>query len=288
MTSFWRRNGSSVPLGVDLGADSVSIVAAQASSRGFTVTETRTQAVGPARSANVDLAIAETVRELVGGLKTRERRCVLGAPAGDVVTRTFRMPPRMGRREAERAAALEADAIVDWPASERVVALDPLPGKPHEMLLSIARTGPLDRLVAIARAGGLRPVAVDTTACAWRRAVPDADAILDCASDRAVLEIFGDPVGVTHVFPPRLIDDRLASQMRSAFVEARRDGVADVGRLAVLASRFRFESLEELLRDDGCTVAALTLGDVEAPTWSFAYGLATWSLASYAYPVTAR
>jgi len=275
-----HARAKSVPLGVDLGPDNVSVVAAAATPNGFAVCETRTLDVAMSpRFDSLDLAIADTLRTIVAGFSTRERRCILAAPAGDVVSRTFRLPRGMGRREAERAAALEADAVVDWPPSERLVALDPIPDRADEMMLSVARNSTIERIVTIARAGGLKPVAVDTPACAWRRTVPAADALLDCSNDRASLEIFGHPVGVTHVFPPRLIDERLAAGLRSAFVEARRDGIADVQRLAFLGSRFRYESIEALLRDDGYALTPVVLGDAEAPPWALAYGLATWSIA---------
>jgi hypothetical protein len=76
-----------------------------------------------------------------------------------------------------------------------------------------------------------------------------------------------------------LIDERLAAQIRTALVEARRDGIADVARLAIAASEFRFESLAELLRDDGYVIALASLGGIDAPSWALAYGLATWSVA---------
>ncbi len=98
-------------------------------------------------------------------------------------------------------------------------------------------------------------------------------------NDRAALIIFGEPVGITHLFPPRLIDDRLASNVRAALVDARRDGHADVQRLAILGTRFRYESMEELLRSDGYSIGPVVLGGVESPTWTFAYGLASWSIA---------
>ncbi len=273
------KSTATLPLGVDIGAEFVSIVASDAAGDGFVVRETRTLEVPGADGSTLDLKIAETLRSLLGGFATKERRCVLAAPPGEVVTRTFRLPPKMRRSEADRAAALEADTIVDWPMSERLVALDPIPGKTDEMILSIARTSTIERLVAIARAAGLKPVAVDVPACAWRRAVPHADAVLDCRSDRAALVIFGEPVGITHLFPPRLIDDRLASNVRAALVDARRDGVADVQRLAILSSPFRYESMEELLRPDGYAIGPVKLGGVECPPWTFAYGLASWSIA---------
>ena len=270
---------SSLPLGIDIGSEYVSIVSCDAGAEGFVVRETRTLDVPHADSSSLDLKIAETVRAISSGLDTRERRCILAAPTSDVVTRVFRRPPGMRRGEAERAAALEADSIVDWPAAERLVALDTLPGRTDELLLSIARASTIERLVAIARAGGLRPVAVDVPACVWRRAVPDADAVLDCSSDRAALMIFAEPVATSHVYAPRLVDDRLASSIRAAFVDARREGTCDVQRLAILGSRFRYESLEELLRGDGYAIVPVVLGGIEAPSWTFAYGLASWSVA---------
>jgi hypothetical protein len=278
MTKMMRRT-KSLPLGVDLGTEAVSIVAAEASSDGFKITESRTLDVLKPSDGNVDRAIAETIRTIVATLTTKERRCILAAPATDTVMKTFRVPPHMRRREAESAAALEANAIVDWPSAERLVALDPIPGRSDEMLLTIARNRSVERIVAIARAGGLRAVAVDTSACAWRRALPHADAILDCSSDQATLDIFGNPVGVTHKFPPRLIDERLASSVRAALVEARREGVADPQRLAILGTPLRLELFDELLRDDGYEVSLVSFGDVTAPSWSLAYGLSTWSIA---------
>jgi len=274
-----RKGTTTLPLGVDIGAEFVSIVASDAADGGFVVRQTKTLEVPTGEAGTLDLKIAETVRALLAMLATKERRCVLAAPPGEVVTRIFRRPPNMRRSEADRAASLEADTIVDWPMSERLVALDPIPGRLDEMLLSIARNSTIERLVAIARAAGCKPVAVDVPACAWRRAIPQADAVLDCTSDRAALIIFGEPVGITHLFPPRLIDDRLATNVRTALVDARRDGHADVQHLAILGSRYRYEAMEELLRGDGYTVGPITLGGVESPPWTLAYGLASWSIA---------
>jgi hypothetical protein len=230
-------------------------------------------------AGQLDLKIAETIRLILEDLETRERRCILAAPSHEVVTRIFRVPPGMRRTEAERAAALEADTIVDWPSAERLIALDPIPGNGAEMLLSIARNSTVQRLVAIARAGGLKPVAVDVPVCAWRRAVPEADAVLDCQTDRAELVIFGSLLGITQLFPPRLVDDRLKNHVRVAFADARRDGIADVQRLAILGTQYRYESIEPLLRDDGYTISPVALGGLQAPPWTFAFGLASWSIA---------
>jgi hypothetical protein len=124
----------------------------------------------------------------------------------------------------------------------------------------------------------LHPVAIDTPAFAWRRAVPDADAVLDLSATRAELIVFGKPVGMTVVFAPRLVDERLAGQIRSAFADARREGIVDVQHLAVFGSPYRFESIEAFLRGDGYTIGPVVVGGVDAPPWARAFGLATWSV----------
>ena len=149
------RRKTSLPLGIDIGSEYVSAVAAEAVDDGFAVREACTREV-PVKDV-LDLAIAETLRELLASFATRERRCILAAPAGEVVNRTFHLPPGMRRGEAERAATLEADTIVDWPAAERLVALDPIPGRAQERLLSIARLSTVQRLVAIAPRCGAAP-----------------------------------------------------------------------------------------------------------------------------------
>jgi hypothetical protein len=269
-----------LPLGADIGPRSVSLVRVEVSPRGLAVRASATQSVAPVSEDQVDLAIAQTIRRALSELGTRERRCVLAAPASEVVHRTFRVPPGMRRREAERSATLEADALAPWTAAERIVALDDIPGREDEKLLTVARESAVTRLVSIARAGGLRPVAVDLPACAWRRAVPDADAVLDHSDERAQLVIFGDTIGSIHGFPARASDERLATLVRTALVEARREGLADVRRLSLLGAADRYEALASSLSGDGYAIAPVTCATVPAPTWAFAYGLATWPVTS--------
>jgi hypothetical protein len=276
--AFLRR-AQPLPIGLDIAASAVSIVVAELAREGFVVRHAATAPVVPPEGEPLDRALADAIRSLVEAIGSRERRCVLAVPQHDVVTRLFRLPPRMSRTEAERAATIEADGIVPWPTSERLVALDAIPGYTRDMLLSIGRTSSIERSVAIARAAGLRPVAVDVPLCAWRRAAPDTDAVIDCSSERVALTIFGTPLGSTHVFAPRLIEDRLLAQIRSAFVDARRDGLADVQTIALLGEPQRLATLAEALGADGYRIARLDLGGETSPTWAFAYGLATWSIA---------
>jgi len=274
------KRAVALPLGLDLGTSSLSIVAAELATDGaFAVRAASTHDVPFEENVPVDRTIAETLRSAVGRLDGKERRCVLAAPAGDVTMRIFNVPPGMRRAEAERAAALEADTVSPLAASERLIALDPLPGRTDQMLLTVARNSSVERLVGIARAAGLQPVAVDAPFCAWRRALSRADAVLDASGDRATLTIFGDPIGTSHAYPPRLIEDRLVPQVRAALADARRSGLADVRRLAVLGPHDRFEGMVEHLTPDGYTVEPVVLGGTHAPSWALAYGLASWVLA---------
>lgn len=260
--------------------NSVAIVAASAVGDRFEILETKGCEIENDERDSTDANIVRAIRGLLRTMASRERRCVLVAAGPDVISRTFRIPPGMRPSEAERAASLEADQLVTWPASERLVALDRIPGVAEEALLSIARTSVIERLVNIARSSGLRPVAVDVLACAWRRAAADFDAVLDCSTDRASLHVFGGACGISQYFAPRLVDERLAVATRSALGEARRDGLADVQRLAIFASALRFEILHKALSGDGYQVSPLAIGSIEMPAWALAYGLASWSVAA--------
>jgi hypothetical protein len=68
--------------------------------------------------------------------------------------------------------------------------------------------------------------------------------------------------------------------VRALFADARREGVPDVQRIAILASRFRYETIEALLRDDGYAIAPVAVDGNEAPAWTFAFGLASWAVAA--------
>ncbi len=274
------QTAGSLPLGVDLRSDSLSIVALEERSGGVLLKEASTLALAGFDDTIVDLRMAQALRELLATFETHERRCVLGAPAGEIVCRPFHVSPGMRRAEAYRAAALEADVLAPWPPAERSVALDPLPDLDGAMLLSIARRAPLENRVAVARAAGLKPIAVDVPGCIWRRAVNCADAVLDCRGERAALTIFANPLGPTQLFAPRLVADRLAGQVRAAFVDARRSGLADVQRVAIAGDADRSEAIGELLQSDGYVLATARVGELESPNWLFAYGLATWASAS--------
>jgi hypothetical protein len=269
-----------LPLGVELAAERVAVVVPRRLDGGLTVAESAVEVVPEAPDSALDEALGGALRRAIDSLQSSTRRCVLAAPWTEAVSRQFKLPPGMARREAARAAELEADVVAPWPSSERVVALDPIPGRKRELLLSIGRAATLERLVTIAKSARLEPVAIDTPACAWRRLAPHADALLDAGASRAALIVFAGPVPSFQLFAPRLVDERLAAQARLGLIEARRDADVDVHRLVVFATPERYDALAPLLAGEGYAVEPVRIGEFEAPPWSLAFALATWAAPS--------
>jgi hypothetical protein len=270
----------SLPLGIELSAERVALAIPRSIGGRLEVAESVVEAVPETTEDKLDEALSQALQRALAGIRARTRRCILAAPWSESLVRAFKLPPGMRRSEAARAAELEADVIAPWPSSERIVALDALPGRKRELLLSIGRASTLQRLVSIARSARLDPIAIDAQACAWRRLVPCADALLDAGGPRAVLVVFAVPVPSFQLFAPRLIDERLAAQVRLALIEARRDSELDIHRLAVYAAPERYDVLAPLLAGEGYAVEAVRVGDVESPPWALAFALSTWPLSA--------
>jgi len=271
---FARRRH--LPLGVDIDADDISIVAVEMRAGRLVVKAAKSRSLPSSPDVERDRTIVETLRTLRADLALAERRCVIAAPLGETQTRTFRPPPGMRPAEVERAATLEAETFVSWPIRERLIALDPVPGT-TEYLLSVARTTAVARASRLMKLAGLEPIAVDVPACVWRRAVTDADAVLDLRQERAALFVFGEPLGIIERFPQGPVD-RLLAQIRALLIQARRDGVADVERIVTTGPRERATPIESALASDGYNAGPLTLGATTSPPWAFAYGLASWAI----------
>lgn len=276
---FFKRNR--LPLGIDISTD-ISLVAVDALSGRFNVRLAESRQIPAAPESERDRVCVETLRAILRDFNVVERRCVIAAPLGDAHTRLFRPAPGMRRAEAERAAMLEAETIVRWPSRERVIALDPIPGA-SEMLLSVARSTSIERIAQLAKLAGLEPVAVDVPLCAWRRAAPEADAVLELGAERAALFVFGRPLGAVELFGSHA-GERLLAQIRATFIQARRDGIADVERIATVGPRERCQPIEIELAADGYDASPLRLGNFESPSWALAYGLATWSVVPREWP----
>jgi hypothetical protein len=138
----------------------------------------------------------------------------------------------------------------------------------------------------LARAAGLKPIAVDTFWCGWRRA-SDADAILDLRLDLSSLCIFpyeveGNVVlGGTHNFQAGIPFSTIAGKVGDILLGKRREHGHDVRTLAVAAKdesdlKAALDALKVL---NGCESVPVVIGGYVNPPWAYAYGLAKWSLA---------
>jgi Tfp pilus assembly PilM family ATPase len=182
---------TTLPLGVDVGAARTRVALverdADATVRLIAVATAAT-GTDPAR------AIANAVAELA----TRERRCVLalGAPATQLRVVAF---PSLSRRERERAARFEAARTIAYPVADAAVRLVPVDAT--RCVLAIAPQRAIDERAALARAAGLRLVAIDDAALALLRCVRDDTAILDIGAAGSILIVADDPVPRAHVLP---------------------------------------------------------------------------------------
>jgi Tfp pilus assembly PilM family ATPase len=176
-----RSRPRTLPLGIDLGSARIRVALAHRNASG----EPELIAVAT-RSRDDDPASALT--DAVAELRTHERRCVFGLGEPRAVLRNITFPA-MRRGEHERAARFEATQFVDYPIREAIVRLIPV-GDDGSAMIGVVRKDVISSLVTLAHAAKLRVTAVDNNAFAFRRALPDVDAVLDIGRDDSRLHIF--------------------------------------------------------------------------------------------------
>ena len=179
-----------LPLGIDVGTARTRVALCERSAPG----DVRLIAVASRPTLGDPAgAIADACAEL----GTRERRCVLALPTGASRLSMVRFP-MMHRRERERAARFEAARFIRYPLDEAAVRVTPL----HDgnCVLGVARQRALDACVDAAKRARLRPIAVDDSAFALQRALPDADAIVDVGELHSVLLVSDEPIPVVATF----------------------------------------------------------------------------------------
>jgi Tfp pilus assembly PilM family ATPase len=301
-----RSGPRTLPLGIDLGASRVRVAHAQRHDDGtieLVAVATRDHRNDQAR------AIAEAVAEL----RTRERRCIFGLGEPSALLRGVRFPP-MRRGEQERAARFEATKFIDFPIAEAAVRV--VPTVSGESVIGVVRKNAIASLVSIAHAAKLRVTAVDNNSFAFRRAIPDADAVLDIGLDDSRLLVFRGSIPVERRFAvggqafTRAIArafgydeataerrklthgiagcaeaelDSLAADVANALVDCRLDGIGDVRSIALAGNGSRVAELPAVLeRATGVRVRLVTLDPTVSSTLPpdvLRAGAADWSLA---------
>jgi type IV pilus assembly protein PilM len=126
--------------------------------------------------ADVD-GLAEALRTLYRENKGLDKRVRLGIANAKIVVRTIELPPIADRKELETAVRFRAQDEIPMPLDAAVLDYQPLDvvdtgdGARQRILLVAARRDMVDKVMAAARAAGLRPEGIDHAAFAMIRAL---------------------------------------------------------------------------------------------------------------------
>jgi Tfp pilus assembly PilM family ATPase len=240
---------------------------------------------GAASSADIENPnyVATLVEEALTELRTKERRCVAALGAADALLRPFSLP-RMSFVERERAARLEAERHTEFSASDAVVRLHPSLEN-GVWALGIARRSALRSRVNALRAARLKPVAVDHEACAFARALPAYDVIVDVGHRRTVMHVNGGPTpwtlhaarggaDVTSSIGRELAIDEYTAEKRKRIL-----GAAGAGEQALNGLAAEISSSIALARKTRPVVRVALVGNAaRLPGLSFAIEAATGAI----------
>jgi len=283
MNVFGLRFGSSndLPIGLDIGVAGISAVALTVDSEGAHVAG----AAHVPTDTNEPDALVGAINDAIGQLGVAERRCIVGFAEPDAFAVPVSFAPGMRRTAIVRAAQIEARRFdEDFPARDRVISL--APATEGRYVLGVAKRSAIAARTALLRRAGLTVHAADNEHCAWRRAQPEVDAVLDFSLDRARLIMFGDPIGenATLFYGDHQDEAEFIDAVRAKLNVARLEDIADVRSIAIAGETAgRDELIDNLAAACGVTTQNAAIGDMPAgvppPIWLLAYGLALWSFA---------
>lgn len=225
-----RRASALFPLGIDLGKQRIRVAALELRGESPELIGVATREI----DKYTDAEIARAIQEACAELGVRERRCVIGLSEASAIIRRVSFPP-MTRREREKAARFEAARFIDYPGSQAVVRVEPVPDASNDYYIGIARRAEIDRRLALIRKARLQAIAVDHDSFGYRRMVPHADAVLDIGYERSYLHLFPGDVPVTIAFPTggmaltQAVADSLGLDAVSAERRKRTLGLAGAG-----------------------------------------------------------
>src|SRR4051794_13151293 len=121
--------------------------------------------------------LADALRTLYRENKGLDKRVRIGIANAKIVVRTLELPPIADLKELETAVRFQAQDQIPMPLDAAVLDFQPLdvvdtPEGPRQRLLLVAaRRDMVDRVLAAARAAGLRPEGIDLAAFAMIRAL---------------------------------------------------------------------------------------------------------------------
>jgi type IV pilus assembly protein PilM len=121
--------------------------------------------------------LADALRGLYRENKGLDKRVRIGIANAKIVVRTIELPPISDRKELETAVRFKAQDEIPMPLDAAVLDFQPLDivdngeGPRQRVLIVAARRDMVDKVLAAARAAGLRPEGVDLAAFAMIRAL---------------------------------------------------------------------------------------------------------------------
>ena len=277
-----KATAQTLPLGIDIGSRRVRVALAQRRPDG-------TAELRAVATRACDGALGTILASAVAELQTRERRCVLGLGEPAALLRAGTFPP-MRRGELDRAARFEAGRWVNYPVEEADVRVVPLDESAREAAIGIVRKDVIAGLRSTVQTAKLRLVAVDNNAFALRRAVPDADAVLDIGQSQSILYIFGR--GVPRIYRLRVgganftqaiadalgtdeptaerrklthgingsaedVRDLLVESVATSLIDCRANGYGDVRTVALVGNGARLDDLAAVM--ERATAVRVTL-----------------------------
>jgi type IV pilus assembly protein PilM len=122
-------------------------------------------------------SLAEALRSLFRDHKSMGKKVRIGVANQKIVVRILELPPITDRKELEAAVRFSAQDQVPMPLDSAVIDFQPLgivdtdQGQRQRVLIVAARRDMIERVLAAARAAGLRPEGVDLSAFAMIRAL---------------------------------------------------------------------------------------------------------------------
>jgi type IV pilus assembly protein PilM len=131
-------------------------------------------------------ALTEALKSLYRDNKGLDKKVRIGIANQKIVVRVLELPPLEDRKELEAAVRFQAQDQIPMPLDSAVLDFQPLDivetehGKRQRVLIVAARRDMIDRVMAAARAAGLKPEGIDLSAFAMIRALhrPQADPTL--------------------------------------------------------------------------------------------------------------
>lgn len=166
----------SIQIGLDIGVSSIKLACLEKRGEAWKLLglgETDTPP-GGTQLLTAESRLAETVKKLVADLGIKSRLVISALPEENITSRVLSFPP-MKEEEVYKAIFYEAETFVPHPIEEVQIDYQILQQTPERILTFVvaAQKAIIERYEKIINEAGLVPAAIETTATALSRCVPE-------------------------------------------------------------------------------------------------------------------